>query len=229
MTDTSASHDRLILEHHRGTNHVVFNTPILETRVLDKLTATLRNLADSQSPPPLVLRSAHPTVFLAGAHLAEIAVLDASSCVPYAKRGRYVVELLEKFPAPTVAVVFGSCSGGGFDLTLACDLVIAGPTAEFQHPGVKRGLVTGWSGTTVLPGAIGGALSRAAVLTGQAVSGQSLKALSARCGVEDDPIQMATDAALDLARLDSARWQLWRSLRGGRFVDRFRASVLHKL
>jgi len=225
----SPSNDRLTLEHHRGTTHIVFKTPILDERVLEGLVAVLQQDTGGDSVVPLVLRSAHPTVFLAGAHLAEIASLDEASCVPYANRGRHVVALLERYPAPTVAAVCGSCSGGGFDLTLACDTVITWPSARFEHPGVKRGLVTGWSGTTVLPGSVGGPLSRAALLTGRTVSGRSLEALGVRCGADDDPIETATDAALDLARLDSARLQLWRSLRRGRFVDRFRASVLHKL
>jgi 3-hydroxyacyl-CoA dehydrogenase/enoyl-CoA hydratase/3-hydroxybutyryl-CoA epimerase len=209
--------------------HVVFTSPILEERVLEELIAVFQQDAGGDPAKPLVLRSAHPTVFLAGAHLAEIASLDEASCAPYAERGRKAVSLLESYPAPTVAAVCGSCSGGGFDLVLASDMIITWPSARFEHPGVKRGLVTGWSGTTVLPGVVGGPLSRAALLTGRTISGQFLKALSARCSVDDNPTETATDAALDLARLGSARLQLWRSLRRGRFVDRFRASVLHKL
>ena len=223
------SDDRVAIEHHRGTKHVVFTMPILEECVLEELVTVFRGGASEDQVYPLVLRSAHPTVFLAGAHLAEIASHDEASCVPYAELGRKVVTLLRSYPAPTVAAVCGSCSGGGFDLALACDIVITWPSAKFDHPGVKRGLVTGWSGTVFLPGAVGGPLSRAALLTGRAISGRSLEALGARCGVDDDPRETATDTALDLAHLDSARFQFWRSLRHGRFVDRFRASVLHKL
>ena len=229
MNRLPPSVDPVAIEHRRGTKHVVFTTPILEERALEELTAVFRGDAGRDPVYPLVLRSAHPTVFLAGAHLAEIASLDEASCVPYADLGRTVVALLESYPAPTVAAVCGSCSGGGFDLALACDIVLTWPSAKFEHPGVKRGLVTGWSGTAVLPGAVGGPLSRAARLTGQAISGRSLEVVGARCGVDDDPTETATDAALDLAHIDSARFQLWRSLRRGRFVDRFRASVLHKL
>jgi enoyl-CoA hydratase/carnithine racemase len=223
------SDDPVAIEHYRGTKHVVFTTPILEERVLEELMAVFQRDAGRNPVEPLVLRSAHPTVFLAGAHLAEIASLNEASCVPYAELGRKVVTLLGSYPAPTVAAVCGSCSGGGFDLALACDIVLTWPSARLEHPGVKRGLVTGWSGTAVLPGVIGGPSSRAALLTGQAISGRSLQALGARCGVDDDLRETATDTALDLVNLDSARIQFWRSLRGGRFVDRFRASVLHKL
>ena len=106
-------------------------------------------------PTPLVLRSAHPTIYLAGADLAEIAALDGPSCADYARRGRVVLERLALYPAPTVAAVHGSCSGGGFDLGLACDWIVAGGAAAFSHPGVRRGLVTGWGGTVRLPVAIG--------------------------------------------------------------------------
>ena len=98
---------------------------------------TFEALVEEDPVSPVVLRSAHPSVFLAGAHLAEIAALDAASCKPYADRGRRVVEHIENHPAPAVAAVNGSCSGGGFDLVLACDTIVAGAGASFQHSAAR--------------------------------------------------------------------------------------------
>jgi hypothetical protein len=122
----------------RGTRVLAFLSPILSEGVLDELYSTLESLAAESGGGPLVLCSAHPSVFLAGAHLAEIAVLDAESSAPYARRGRRVIERLEDYPAPTVAAINGSCSGGGFDLALACDALITGPNLHLEVRRLKR-------------------------------------------------------------------------------------------
>jgi enoyl-CoA hydratase/carnithine racemase len=212
-----------------GVTVLEFASPVLSMEVLDGLSSTLESLAMKNRPDPLVLYSAHPSVFLAGAHLAEIANLNASSSGPYARRGRSAIRDLEKHPAPTVAAVNGSCSGGGFDLVLACDALIAGPGARFSYPGVRRGLVTGWSGTTRLPSALGSATARAALLETRELDPVTLSFHGAILTTAEDPLAGATEKARQLASLDPMRCRLWRGLRGPGFIDRFHASVVHKL
>ena len=206
-----------------------FSSPFLSLDVLDELASTLEALAAEHPQSPVVIRSAHPSVFLAGAHLAEIAALDTASCKPYAERGRRTVRLVETYPAPTVAAVNGSCSGGGFDLVLACDVIIAGPAASFGHPGIRRGLVTGWSGSTRLPSHLGSATARATLLEPRDLDASSLSSYVAVDRMAGDPVDFAIETALRMASLEPARWELWRALKGPGFIDRFHASVVHKL
>ncbi len=127
----------LFLIRSEETTTVVLESPILSRRVLGEIAAALDELKLEPCPSPLVLTSAHPTIFLAGAHLGEIAGLDQRSCIAYAELGRSIADRLASHPAAVVAAVHGSCSGGGFDLTMACDAVIASPGATFSHPGVR--------------------------------------------------------------------------------------------
>jgi enoyl-CoA hydratase/carnithine racemase len=217
------------IERTDATEQVVFTSPILAIRILDSFASALRSLAAAGDPRPLVLRSDHPTVFLAGADLREIAALDSASCVEYAERGRTVVDLLEHHPAPTVAAIDGSCSGGGFDIALACDAVVASPRATFDHPGARRGLVTGWSGTVSAPAVFGDVTARAVLVEGRRLDSETALSLGLVGRMSADPLRDAIEMALELARLHPSRRRLWRLLRGGRFVDRFRASVIHKL
>jgi enoyl-CoA hydratase/carnithine racemase len=212
-----------------GVTRLQFVRTILETRILDRLLEFLAQSARCDPVPPVVMCSRHPTVFLAGAHLGEIARLDATTCVRYARRGRRVVRALGEYPAPTVAAIDGSCSGGGFDLALGCDAIVAGSQASFQHPGVRRGLVTGWSGTTVLPEWLGSSLVRRALIAAQPLTPGELAAVGLVTTVHGDPVARGLEMARDLAALDSRRLVLWRSLREPGFVDRFRATVVHKL
>jgi enoyl-CoA hydratase/carnithine racemase len=217
------------IERLPGVTVLEFASPILSLEVLGRLSSTLEELAAGSTHDPLVLCSAHPSVFLAGAHLTEIANLDASSSGPYARHGRRAIRNLEKHPAPTVASINGSCFGGGFDLVLACDALITGPCARFSHPGIRRGLVTGWSGTTRLPSALGSATARAALLETRELDPVSLSFHGAIHQTAEDPLATATSKALQMASLDPSRCRLWRALRGPDFIDRFHAFVVHKL
>jgi enoyl-CoA hydratase len=217
------------IEETAGAVVLTFFSTILSVDVLEELAATCTRLAEDDRPDPLVLRSAHPHVFLAGAHLGEIAELDEDTSVPYARLGRETIQRIERFPAPTVAAVDGSCSGGGFDLVLACDAMVTGTNARFHHPGVRRGVITGWSGTTRLPSAAGPAVARAVLLETRQLDAVPLSARGAVHSITGDPQPTAIELAHRLASLDGSRLRLWRALRGPNFIDRFHASVVHKL
>lgn len=218
----------LALRDGGGITAITFHRPILTRSVLTELGRVLDKLAARDRPSPIVLSSAHPTIFLAGAHLAEIAELDARSCIPYARLGRSVVAALGGHPAPVVAAVDGSCSGGGFDLVMAADSVVASPTAVFSHPGIRRGLVTGWGGTESIARSLGVAATRRALLEASDLEARDLERIGAIRCLAADPAAEARRAALEMARLDPRRLALWRHLRGSNFVDRFRAFVVEK-
>jgi len=202
-----------------------FRRPVLHSSVLLALEHALDALA--REGGPLVLASDHPRIFLAGAHLAEIAALDADASALYARTGRRVLARLAAHPGPTVAAVDGACSGGGWDLALTCDRVVAGERARFAHPGVRRGLVTGWGGTWTLPHALGAVTARGAVLGGRELGPDELAGSGWVLAAAGDVVAAALAEAERLAALHPDRLAVWRSLRTGRFVDRFRAVVVH--
>lgn len=208
-----------------GLLELVVERPVLSMEVLHALARRLDQ--GRGAPRPLVLRSSHPSIFLAGAHLGEIASLDADSARSYALAGREVIRRVASFPAPVVAAVHGPCAGGGFDLVLACDDIIAGPEATFHHPGAVRGLVTGWGGTESLPARVGGAAACRAMVAGEPIGARAAARLGLAGSVHDDPVGAARTRAATLAGIEPRRLEMWRTFRRGRFVDRFRAVVVH--
>jgi enoyl-CoA hydratase/carnithine racemase len=136
--------------------------------------------------------------------------------VEYAALGRSVISSLAGHPAATLAAVHGSCSGGGFDLVLACDRILASATASLSHPGVQRGLVTGWGGTTVVPVVLGRWRARRALLEGEELSAEALEAAGVVRLVEGDPAAAAEDHAATLAGVHPSRLEVSRRLRSGR-------------
>ena len=77
---------------------------------------------------------------------------------------------LEEMLKPSIAVVKGHCLGGGFELALTCDLIIATPQAKFASPEVKWGLTPSGGAARKLPKLIGMARGKEMVLTGQGIS-----------------------------------------------------------
>ncbi|NOZ79339.1 MAG: enoyl-CoA hydratase/isomerase family protein [Acidobacteria bacterium] len=209
----------------RGLGWIELASPILSQDVLHALASVLASA--SAHGGPFVIRSLHPTTFLAGAHLGEIASIDARSAELYARRGRNILDAIRRLPGPVVAAVHGPCMGGGLDLALACDAIVASPNALFAHPGAKRGLVTGWGGTAFLPAAAGPSQSRRAFLTGEPLSARDAHAAGWVQQLSETPTAAAGTLARELASLHRGRLELWRAWRDGRFIDRFRSYVVH--
>jgi enoyl-CoA hydratase/carnithine racemase len=89
--------------------------------------------------------------------------------------------------------------------------------------------VTGWSGTVSTPSTIGTFAARAVLIGGQRIDSPSALKLGLVSRVASDCVAGAAQTALEISRLHPSRLSLWRRLRGRHFVDRFRASVIHKL
>jgi enoyl-CoA hydratase/carnithine racemase len=93
--------------------------------------------------------------FMAGADLKEYATLDAAGFRAFQRRGRALYERIERFGKPVIAAVNGYALGGGFEMVLACDLVLARRGARMGLPEVRLGLIPGGGGTQRLARKIG--------------------------------------------------------------------------
>ncbi|HET7092758.1 MAG TPA: enoyl-CoA hydratase/isomerase family protein, partial [Thermomicrobiales bacterium] len=118
----------------------------------------------------------------------------------WTREGHRVFERLARLRQPTIAVIDGFAFGGGLELALACDLRIAGATAEFAQPEVKIGTLPGWAGTRRLPEAVGVARAKQMVFGG----GRIDAATAARWGlvnetVDGDVMERAAALAEEIA------------------------------
>lgn len=115
-------------------------------------------------------------VFASGADLREIAGLDSETARPFAERGQALMNAIANLSIVTIAAINGYCFGGALDLALACDYRVASPNAQFSHPGVTLGIITGWGGTQRLPRLVGEAVALEMLLTaGRFNAGWALK------------------------------------------------------
>jgi 3-hydroxyacyl-CoA dehydrogenase / enoyl-CoA hydratase / 3-hydroxybutyryl-CoA epimerase len=149
----------------------------LSEDVLAELNDVLASL-ERDLPKGLVLRSAKPKGFIAGADIGEFrGMTDAAAIETQLTQAHAVVDRLDRLAVPTVAVVHGYCLGGGLEIALACDYRIGVENASLGFPEVMLGLHPGLGGTVRLPRLINPLEAMAMMLTGRNVRAGRAKSL----------------------------------------------------
>ena len=139
----------------------------LSEEVLIELDAVLEKL-ERDRPRGLVIRSAKPGGFIAGADIAQFrGVTDTAQIEALLTRGHAVLDRLDRLPLPTIAVIHGYCLGGGLEVALACDHRLAIDDASFGFPEVQLGLHPGLGGTVRLTRLISPVQAMTMMLTGR--------------------------------------------------------------
>ena len=126
--------------------------------------------------------------FASGANLKEIAQLNAETARAFGLRGQNLMQQIYHSEKLTVAAVDGFCMGGALDLAMSCKRRIASPRSVFAHPGVGLGIMTGWSGTQILPRLIGEARALEMFLTAKLVTAREALRSGLIDAVSDDPL-----------------------------------------
>jgi enoyl-CoA hydratase/carnithine racemase len=169
----------------------------ISTETAHRIIEACDELLADEGVSVIVLTSSTPKAFCVGADLKERAGFSDHDL----RRQRPVMQdafgVVRNLPVPTLAVVEGYALGGGCELALSCDLIIASQTAVFGLPEVGLGLIPGGGGTQLLPRRIG--WNRAADLI---FSGRQVDAAEAhRIGLADRmvPSGAAREVALKLA------------------------------
>lgn len=173
----------------------------LNSALIAELEIVLVELAGS-SHRALVITGEGNRAFAAGADISEMQSMSALQAEAFAARGQRVFGLLESLPMPTIAAVSGFALGGGCELALACDLILAGPNAVFGQPEVKLGVIPGFGGTQRLVRRVGRQAALELMFTGRNVKAPEAVSLGLALRVVEDG--ELVEAALGLARVIAA-------------------------
>lgn len=188
-----------------GVGAVVMDRPdalnALSTQQARDLARVCAEVADQHDLRVVLLTSALDRAFCVGADLKERQRMEEAALLAQRPVLVAAFEAVSALPVPSIAVVDGHALGGGFELALCCDLVVAGPRARFGLPEVGLGLVPGGGGTQLLTRRVG--LNRALdlVLTGRHVDVAEAEQL----GLVDRRGEDATATALELAATIASR------------------------
>lgn len=158
--------NNIIYEKSGGVARIIFNRPeVLNALDIESRKEVLAALEDADTDAAVkvvVITGAGDRAFCAGADVRIFQNLSPVEALDYVKLAKSVPDKIEKMGKPVIAAVNGFALGGGCEIAMACDLIIAAETAKFAQPEVNVGLIPGAGGTQRLPRLIG--LKKAAEL-----------------------------------------------------------------
>jgi enoyl-CoA hydratase/carnithine racemase len=162
----------------------------------------------------LIIYSRQAAGFSAGADLRELyagalrleRAARAAGVRQFLERIHAVLNLLDDSPLTTIAAVHGVVFGGGFELALACDIIVADKMARFCFPELRLGLVPGFGGIPRLKRDVGNAVVRDLLLTGRSVNATKALAIGlvSQVAAEGEALRVARAVAAQVSKFDRA-------------------------
>jgi len=184
---------------------VVLNRPeamnAMNTHMGEELRTLFRDYDHTQTPDirAVILSGAGEKSFSAGADLKERKGMTEDMWRRQHIIFEEAIEAIWRFPAPVIAAINGVALGGGCEIALSCDFIVAADHARFGQPEVKRGIMPGGGGTQRLPRRIGIGRAKELLYTGRMIDA----AEAADWGLANHsvPVAQLMDKALEIARM----------------------------
>lgn len=177
---------------------------------LERFAASLES--DGKANTALIVYSTLASGFSAGADLRELferaRPLSAGEKVArvreFLQRIHHVLNVIDAAPLTTIAAVHGVTFGGGFEVALACDLIIADKMARFCFPELRLGLIPGFGGIPRLKRDVGNAIVRDLLLTGRSFNATKAQAMGLVSQVtgEGEALRIARATAEQIHKFD---------------------------
>ena len=164
--------DYIILEKDKATAIITISREkalnALNSQVMDELSQAIDVVKADKDIRALIITGAG-RAFVAGADIGVQSVFDVREGRQWGRRGSAGFREIELLQIPTIAAVGGFALGGGCELALSCDMIVADEKAKFGQPEVSLGITPGFSGTQRLPRRIGTAKAKEMIFTGRMI------------------------------------------------------------
>lgn len=166
----------------------------LNGRLMDEVVAALEGF-DRDAAIRAIVIAGNERAFAAGADIKEMAGASAIDMLQGQRLGQW--ERIRKIRKPLIAAVSGFCLGGGNELAMTCDMIVAAESARFGQPEINIGIIPGAGGTQRLTHALGKARAMEIVLTGRPITAR--EAFAAGLVTKVVPNEACLDEAKALA------------------------------
>lgn len=168
----------------------------LNSEVITELEEKIAEIENDSELSVLIMTGAGRS-FVAGADIAEQKPLDLTGGRRWGQRGSALMRRIEKLEIPTIAAVNGFALGGGCELAMSCDIILASEKAKFGQPEVGLGITPGFSGTQRLPRRVGIAKAKELIFSGKMIKADEAKSI----GLVNEvyPAEQLIDKAVEMA------------------------------
>jgi enoyl-CoA hydratase/carnithine racemase len=153
-----------------------FNRPdklnAINRTVYEEFGDYLRSVERGESAASVLILTGEGRAFVAGADIDDYLTMTLAQFSAFQRLGRSVMAQMEQIPRPIIAAVNGYALGGGFEVALACDVIIAAENAKFGLPEAKLGLLPGGGGTQRLSRLVGAQIAKRMIFSGETIDAQ---------------------------------------------------------
>ena len=170
----------------------------LNSQVLEDIDQLVEQVKADDEIRALVITGSGEKAFVAGADIGEMSTLTKEGGTAFGKHGNDVFRAIEMLPIPTIAAVNGFALGGGCELALSCDIILASEKAKFGQPEVSLGITPGFSGTQRLPRRVGIAKAKELIFSGRMIKADEAEKIGLVNAVFAPEALM--DGALEMAK-----------------------------
>jgi len=195
----------IIVEKLENAGKITINRPdqlnSVTKKVLEEMEHAMKEFRKDPDVRAVILTGAGDKAFSAGADLKGgifTPETDSVQGAKLARLGQEFTEMIERYEKPVIAAVNGLALGGGWEIALACDVIVASENAQFAQSEINIGLIPGWGGTQRLPRLIGRNKAKELMFTGDRLTAKEAERIGVVSRVV--PASQLQEAALELAR-----------------------------
>ncbi len=166
------TYKNILVEKKNGVGTITMNRPQV-LNALDKETIEeLKNAVHELEKDLLVhvaILTGKDKAFIAGADIKQMQTMSSLQAKAFAASGHQLLQAIENSRLPYIAAVNGYALGGGCEVMMACDLILAASTAKIGQPEINLGIHPGFGGTQRLPRLVGNIKAKELLLTGDSI------------------------------------------------------------
>ncbi|WP_207063242.1 enoyl-CoA hydratase-related protein [Motiliproteus sp. SC1-56] len=175
MSEETKTYDNILLEAVRdGVYLLTINRPkvlnALNAATLEEMNDAVSEVISDPGARVLLIRGSGEKAFVAGADIEHMSHLSPIEGKAFAEHGMHLFRRLETLEIPVVALVNGYALGGGCELAMSCDFILAAENAKFGQPEVNLGVTPGFGGSQRLTRLVGRAMAMELLVTGRNMS-----------------------------------------------------------
>ena len=188
------TYKNIIIEKSNGIATITMNRPqvlnALDKDTLTELTQATEELEQDSSVQVAIL-TGKDKAFIAGADIKQMQGMNPLEAKAFASLGHHLLSFIEHSRLPYIAAVNGYALGGGCEVMMTCDLIIASTTAKIGQPEINLGIHPGFGGTQRLPRLVGGIKAKELLLTGDTIDAAEALRIGLVNKVVDPDVLMA--------------------------------------